>query len=409
MFPRFLKNSITQIASLFPVTYLAGPRQAGKSTLVKNLDHPRRNYFTMDSLQTLNAAKQNPQEFIRLCKNPCTIDEIQRCFELLLPIKDFVDSTGQKGHFLLTGSSNILSMPKVSDSLAGRMAIFELLPLSVQEILGFQKNWILELFANPSPEVLPSKSNINYEDICEFVIYGGYPDVYKSDSKKYKNIWFESYIKSMIERDLREINDYKSVIRIHRLFQLLSLRSATTVNIMDFARITDIPASSLTIYLDALESLFLIKRIPAYYSNLNNRLTKACKVYLVDSGLMCHKVDITFSKTPWEHREWGQVFETFVVNEIRKQLPWLDSAISLYHYRTHQGKEIDLVLENKQQEIIAVEIKASRTLTTTSAKNFAQIKADTGDKFKIGIVIYAGNSIEVLGDKVYAIPLSCII
>ncbi len=307
------------------------------------------------------------------------------------------------------GSADILSMPQVSDSLAGRMAIFELLPLSVQEILGKQKIWILEIFANPSVDVFSDKSNITYDDICQLVIAGGYPDVYKAKSTKHKSIWFESYIKTMLERDLRELSDYKSITRTNRLFQLLALRSATIVNLMDFSRSSDIPPSSLSIYLDAIESLFLIKRIPGYYSNLNNRLTKAPKIYLVDSGLMCHQVDIMSVKNPWEHREWGQVFETFVFNEIRKQLSWLDTSISLYHYRTHQGKEIDLILENKQQEIIAIEIKASQTVTFSMSKNFAQIKADTGNKFKMGLIIYAGNSIEVLGDGIYAIPLSCIV
>lgn len=409
MFQRFLKNSINEMTRLFPVVYLAGPRQSGKSTLVKNFLQPDRDYFTMDNLQTLSSAKQNPQEFIKLCKNPCVLDEIQRCPELLLPIKEFVDESQKKGHFLLTGSADILAMPQVSDSLAGRMAIFELLPLSVQEIFGKQKSWILEIFTNPSVDVFSDKSNLTYDDICQLVITGGYPDVYKSNSKKHKSIWFESYIKTMLERDLRELSDYKSITRTNRLFQLLALRSATIVNIMDFARSSDIPASSIAIYLDALESLFLIKRIPGYYSNLNNRLTKAPKIYLVDSGLMCHQVDIASVKNPWEHREWGQVFETFVVNEIRKQLSWLDTSISLYHYRTHQGKEIDLVLENKQQEIIAIEIKASQKITSAMSKNFAQIKNDTGDKFKIGLIIYPGNSIEILGDRVYAIPLTCII
>ena len=397
------------MSALFPVVYLAGPRQAGKSTLVKSLIHPTRDYFTMDNLQTLNSAKQNPQGFVKLRKNPCIFDEIQRCPELLLPIKEFVDSTREKGHFILTGSADILSIPQAADSLAGRMAIFELLPLSAQEILGNQKNWIAEIFADPTPDVFVNQSPITYEDICQLVISGGYPDAYKSNSKKYKNVWFESYIKTMIERDLREINDYKSIVRTHRLFQLLALRSSTIVNMMDFARSSDIPASSLTIYLDAIESLFLIKRIPGYYSNLNSRLTKAPKIYLVDSGLMCHQVNIASVQNPWEHREWGQVFETFVVNEIRKQLSWLDTTLGLYHYRTHQGKEIDLILENRNQEIIAIEIKASQTVTSNMSKNFAQIKADTGDKFKIGLIIYTGNSIEVLGDGVYAIPLSCII
>ncbi len=409
MFQRFLKNSINEMIALFPVVYLAGPRQSGKSTLAKNFLQPARDYFTMDNLQILGSARQNPQEFIKLCKNPCVLDEIQRCPELLLPIKEFVDSSQQKRHFLLMGSADILSMPQVSDSLAGRMAIFALLPLSAQEILGKQKSWILEIFATPSVDVFSDKSNITYDDICQLVIAGGYPDVYKAKSTKHKSIWFESYIKTMLERDLRELSDYKSITRTNRLFQLLALRSATIVNLMDFSRSSDIPPSSLSIYLDTIESLFLIKRIPGYYSNLNNRLTKAPKIYLVDSGLMCHQVDIMSVKNPWEHREWGQVFETFVFNEIRKQLSWLDTSISLYHYRTHQGKEIDLILENKQQEIIAIEIKASQTVTPSMSKNFAQIKADTGNKFKMGLIIYAGNSIEVLGDGIYAIPLSCIV
>lgn len=396
------------MSSLFPVVYLAGPRQSGKSTLVKNLNNPSRNYLTMDNLQTLNSAKQNPQEFVNLCKKPCTFDEIQRCSELLLPIKEHVDSTNQKGAFLLTGSANILAMPNVADSLAGRMAVFELLPLAAQEILNNQNNWIAEIFTNPNPEVFAKKSNLNFEDMCNLVISGGYPEVYKSESKKFKNVWFESYTKTMIERDLRELSDYKSVSRMHRLFQLLAVRSSTIINLMDFARSSEIPASSISLYLDAMESLFLIKRIPGYYSNLNKRLTKAPKIYLVDSGLMCHLVGVESTKKPWEHREWGQIFETFVLNEIRKQLTWADIQVNLYHYRTQHGKEIDIVLENKQREIIAIEVKASTTVSASMGKNFSYLRADSKEQFKIGLVIYLGNSIEIIDEKVYAIPLSYI-
>jgi predicted AAA+ superfamily ATPase len=289
------------------------------------------------------------------------------------------------------------------------MAIFELLPLSVQEILNNQKNWIEKLFQSPTPEIFSKKSELSFTDICQLAITGGYPDVYKASSKKFKNTWFESYSKTMLERDLREISDYKSVTRTNRLFQLLGLRSSSVVNVMDLARSSDIPASSISIYLNALESLFLIKRIPGYFGNLNSRLTKAPKIYLIDSGLMCHLVNIESTNQPWEHREWGQVFETFVFNEIRKQLTWSNSNINMYHYRTNHGKEIDLILENKQQEIVAVEIKASQNVSAHMGKNFSHLKSDLKERFKIGIVIYTGDSIEILEENVYAIPFSYIV
>lgn len=409
MFTRFILNKVKTALDFSPITYLSGPRQAGKSTLVELFSNKDREFISLDNTDALLSAHKSPREFIMARQNLCTIDEIQRCSALMLPIKESVDKSKIPGHFLLTGSANILNIPKLADSLAGRMIILKLFSLSVGEILGSQNKWLDFIFTEKIPDIFTNIIDISYEDLCSFIIKGGYPVVHQNINNEQRKAWFESYIQTMIERDLREITNFGDITRMHRLFSNISLKSATMLNVLDIGRDCQIPAASVTLYLAALESIFLLSKIPAYFTNLQKRLVKAPKFYLHDTGILCSRLNITEYSTFNERSEWGSIVETFIYGELKKQLSWNASRIEILHYRTYHGREVDFVLEAPNRDIIGIEVKTSRNISANFAKGLHHLQSEVGDKFKAGIVLYMGDETLPLGKNIWAVPMKCIL
>ncbi len=409
MYKRFLSDKITTALSFSPVTYLGGPRQAGKSTLAEMMSGKDWKFISLDNVELLMAAKNAPRDFITMQDNPCVIDEIQRAPELILPIKEFVDKNRLAGHFLLTGSASLLTMPNIADSLAGRMTLLTLFPLSVQEILKRRNNWIDHIFSTGLQDIFSAKSSIEYNDLCQFIIKGGYPVVWKNITKDQRNMWFQSYIQTMIERDLRDISNFSDAIKINRLFKDLTLRSATMINILELSRECQIPASSTSLYIEALESIFLVSRAPAWFTNLHKRLVKSPKSYMNDSGILCHMLNINEDSNFAVRPEWGHVVETFIYNELRKQISWSTNNIGLFHYRTYNGIEVDFILEDQNRDIVGIEVKASRGFSSNFSKNMERVRDEVGEKFKAGIVLYMGENFVPLSDRIYAVPMGYVL
>ena len=381
MFVRFMEERLLMSLEFSPITYLAGPRQAGKSTLAKMMGVGRE-FLSLDNIETLISAQNQPRDFIMERKGLCVIDEIQRAPELILPIKESVDNHKIPGQFLLTGSANLLNIPTLSDSLAGRMILLNLLPLSAGEIMGKKNSWLQKIFSEKIGDIFQNVKDISYEDICKFIVNGGYPIIWQDMSAAKRDMWFESYIGTMIERDLRDITNFVDVMRMHRLFSDLALRSASIINVLEVARKCQIPAASVTLYMAALESIFLTSKIPCYFTNLHKRLVKAPKFYLNDTGILCNILRITEDTNFVEKPEWGGVLETFIYNEIKKQLSWSSERIDILHYRTYDGKEVDFVLENGNRDIIGIEVKASKNITEHFTHGLKHLQNEVGAKFK---------------------------
>lgn len=401
MYSRKLIVPLQEALSDTPVVMLNGPRQSGKSTLAQSLN--QYDYITFDDSNYLSAARHDPQGFISHFNKPVILDEIQRVPELFLAIKRSVDQQRFAGRFLLTGSANVLLLPQVADSLAGRMEILTLWPLSIQERFNIKKSFIDLIFSDISKLKNPSplERAILLNAICE----GGYPEVLERTEKR-RSAWFESYITTLLQRDVKEIADIEGVHQLSVLLKLLAARTAGLLNFAELSRSTGIPQTTLKRYLILLEMLFLISPLPAWHANLSKRLIKSPKMMLTDTGLITYLVGANIERLMQDAFLLGPLLENFVLNELRKQSTWSEVSVSLSHFRTQAGQEVDLILEASDGTLVGIEIKASQTISAKDFNGLQLFSEVTAKKFHAGILLYTGENIIPFSKNLWAVPIS---
>lgn len=404
MYLRNITQEIVEALEDSPVLFLRGARQVGKSTLVKNLlsDAYKAKYVTLDNATSLALAADDPTAFIAGQPKPLIIDEVQRVPELLLAIKEAVDNDRKPGQFLLTGSANLLTLPLVSDSLAGRMDIHTLWPLSQAELHDCKTDFAQALFSKDfSQHSTPEK----YE-LPTLLTTGGYPEAISRKTQKRRSAWFESYITSIVERDIRDIARIQETTTMIKLVRMLATRTASQLNQSEMSRTMQIPNATLGRYMDLLEKVFLIHFLPAWAPNLGKRLVKSPKLYMVDCGLATNLIGADTDRLKNKPELAGQLVENFVVNEILKHLTWSSIQATPYHFRTHAGLEVDLVLERPSGEIACVEIKHSTQVAPKHFQGLKTLKEELGDKFQAGVVLYGGTEMVTFGEDMFAVPIS---
>lgn len=401
---RNLRHSLELALADTPVVCLLGPRQCGKSTLAKASD-AKRAYYTLDDRALLELALDDPQGFIDELPEKVTIDEIQRVPELLLAIKRRVDVDRQPGMFLLTGSANLLQLPRLADSLAGRMECLYLHPLNESEKIGgggnFLKIWmsggIEKMIADnrePAPSTLPKR-----------LVSGGYPEAYNRTEGRART-WQKHYLNAIIERDIRDIADVKVGRDVARLLTLLSHQTGQMLNVSNISKMLGHTRPTVDRYLDVLEKLFLIRRLPAWHSNHSKRLVKAPKVYLRDSGLCAALSDLSADQWIEERKRFGHLLESFVIQQLVAMGDWLGSPPSFWHYRDKDQVEVDCVL-SVGNRVWGIEVKSSQSVGKSDGKGLRRLAEIAGDRFQAGIVFYDGRDIISLGDERFlAVPIS---
>lgn len=406
MIPRHIKKSIETAMTDTPVVLLNGARQTGKTTLSQAIAaRSGAQYYTLDDYATLALAAGDPAGFIRNLSGPVVIDEIQKAPELFPAIKLAVDKDRQPGRFLLTGSANVMTLPRLSESLAGRMEIIPLYPFSAGELAGMTEGFLPRLFAG---EIAQLKQVPTCGEITEKLTRGGYPEATQRESDERRGAWFAAYISTILQRDVRDLARVDALHTLPNLLKLLAARSSGLLNLADIGRDAGLPHTTLTRYLALLETVFLVHRLPAWSRNLGQRLVKAPKVHLVDSGLACHLLGVDARRLADDRPLLGRLLESFVVSELRKQISWSDPRIGLYHFRTATGLEVDLVLERPDGSIAAIEVKAGASV---GASDFAPLKAlrdQLGPQFRTGVVLYSGEQIVPFGDKLWLLPVSAL-
>ncbi len=408
MIERRLKSSILDALEDTPVVYLAGARQTGKSTLVKYLADTviDARYITLDDNNMRNAAIDNPEGFIAGLQTLVIIDEAQRAGELFLAIKSDVDRNRQPGKYLLTGSANILLIPKLSESLAGRIEILTLWPLSYGE-----KNLCNETFVDTIMQSgIPDTKGVllNEDDLLEYIVTGGYPEVINRKTARRKRAWFNNYVTTILQRDIKELSDIDGLINIPNILQFLAGRCASLLNYSDISRSLPLPQTSLKRYMSLLESTFLIYKIQPWCGNLNTRVIKSPKIYLNDTGLLTSLLGIDKEQLENNRTLLGHVFENFVVNEVAKQISWSSSYTRMFHFRAHNGNEVDLLLENEQGRLTAIEIKSSSSVNAKDIRGIRYLKDTIKEKFHRGIIIYTGNDSISFDRDIHAIPVGAL-
>ena len=408
MHPRHIAPLLAESLSDTPVVVINGARQSGKSTLAQSVSADKatpRRYLTLDDAVVLNAAKSDPAGFIQGLQGPVTLDEVQRVTELFLPIKAAVDRDRQPGRFLLTGSADVMLLPGIADSLAGRMAVLTLWPLSSAEVGGSATlNRADALFSDDLFGLnLPP---CDKDALMVQWLGGGFPDALARSSAPRRAAWFDAYVQAILQRDLRDLANIEQLTEIPNLLHLLASRSATLLNFAELSRTAGMAQTSLKRYFALLEMLFLVVRLPSWQRNPSKRWVKASKVFLPDSGLLCHLMATTAERMNAQPNLLGAVAETWVLSELLKHVAFTQEGLTLWHYRTQTHIEVDFILENRAGQICGIEVKASTTVDSKDFKGLRHLQETEPAIFQRGIVLYAGRELVPFGDQLWAVPMS---
>jgi len=407
IYERHITETFLESVEDSPVSMLAGARQTGKSTFCENIlaKHVAAEYITLDDITTLAAAKNNPGSFLRGLSKIVIIDEVQRAPDLFIPLKSIVDKERENRRFILTGSANVLALPKISESLAGRMEIHSLWPLSQGEISGRRERFIDTILNGKMPE--PGDS-IDWNSLALLLHRGGYPEAQKRQSESRRDKWFASYLSSILQKDIRDLANIEGLTEIPNLLSFIAGRVSSLLNFSELSRISGIPNTTLKRYYTLLKNVFLVVELPAWHSNLDKRLVKAPKVYLNDTGLLCHLLGLSQTQLDSDTTAAGPILENFIVAEILKQISWAERRARLYHFRTSKGQEVDLVLETGDKKIVGVEIKRSASVSPSDFKGLKVLKDLSGKQFNAGFVLYTGDLAVRFDDDLFALPVSAI-
>ena len=408
MLKRHIASQIVTALSDTPVVLLNGARQTGKSTLVQQLASERgaSKYLTLDNAATLAAARFDPTSLLTGFSGTLVIDEVQRAPELYLALKETVDQDRRPGRFLLTGSANVLLLPRLSESLVGRMEIVTLWPFSQGELAGTRETLIERLFA--AKFTLPASAEFNRSDLLQRLLLGGYPEVMTRTDVERRQSWFGSYLTTLLQRDVREFANIEGLTDLPRLLALLAARASSLLNLADVSRAISIPQTTLKRYLTLLEMAFLVLPLPAWSNNLGKRLVKAPKLMLNDTGLIAALLGLNEERLGNDGALLGSLLENFVVSEVRKQITWSRTRPQLFHFRTQTGQEVDLVLEDATGKLVGIEVKASAQISSSDFKGLRALQELTGKRFHRGILLYTGTQALPFGPDVYALPLPCL-
>ncbi|MBV1702866.1 MAG: ATP-binding protein [Hyphomicrobiales bacterium] len=385
------------------VVLIAGPRQAGKTTLARACAGPDRLYLNLDDTATLKAAKDDPVSFIRGV-DKIVIDEIQRAPELILAIKEVVDRDQRPGRFLLTGSANLATLPAVADSLAGRLEVIPLLPLAQTEIRQTPGRFVDWLFSNPT--ITQVSDAIVGANLIDVVLRGGYPEALARKSAARRNAWFDAYITLVLDRDVRDIANIDQLDRMPRLVKVLAEHAGQLVNYTAIGGALGLSHVTTQRYVGILERLFLIRNIAPWSSNRLSRLIKTPKSLFLDSGLLAALRGADAGEIQADRTRFGPLLESFVVAEVLKLLSWSGQNYHLSHFRTREGEEVDLVLEDRRGRIVGIEVKASAVLRPKDLNGLRKLQEAAGDKFVHGIVLHDHDRMTPFTEKLSSGPIS---
>jgi predicted AAA+ superfamily ATPase len=383
-----------------------GPRQSGKSTLIKQIAMQDRKYITLDDVNLLDIARNDPIGLIRHA-NLLAIDEIQRAPELLLAIKKSVDEDRRPGRFLLIGSANIMTMPKVSESLAGRMETLHLLPLASSEIYFGKGQWLDFLFKGEVAKLVSSPKGIAFE-LDKQLVTGGYPEAIARKKSERRETWFMQYLEALIARDFQENDQIHKIEVVEKLLKILAQMSGQLCNTTAIGSAIGIDGKTANKYISILERMFLVRRVSQWSANNYSRVIKMPKIFFLDSGLQCSLMRINEDNLDQERKKMAHILETYVFSELLKLISWAHKSYAIYTYRDKDQIEVDFIIEDNRNRIIGVEVKKSATVRADDFKGLKKVEKMAEESFVLGIVLYDGNEVLPISKKMWAIPISSI-
>ena len=384
------------------VVLIEGPRQAGKTTLARKFVNEQRPYLSLDDPVILANAKNDPVGFIRNLQG-AVIDEIQRAPELMLVIKQSVDTNTVPGRFLLTGSANVMSLPTIGDSLAGRIEIVQLFPFAQSELAG-RSGDAIDRFFSDAP--LPLREPVIGQELADIVARGGYPEAIGRNDERRRAKWFTDYLSLILDRDVRNIATIDQLEKLPMLVRLLAEQSGQLSNQANIASALQISRATVGRYIETLERMFLIDTLQPWFSNRMSRLIKTPKHHFLDSGLLSALRQFSPVPPQADPTRFGPLLESFVGAELRKLSGWSEARVTLSHFRTKDGDEVDFVLEDEKGRIVGIEVKASATLRRGDFSGLRKLEAATGDKFVRGLILHDHDSLRPVSEKISGVPVS---
>ena len=398
-----LRSALTE----FKAVAITGARQVGKSTLAKAVIGPgfEAEYLTLDNALLRDAANADPVGFVERLPRHAVIDEIQRAPDLMLAIKERLDSDDSLGRLIVTGSADLRNMSRIKDTLPGRIIYLELWPFLQAEIEATDADLVTALFSNNPPFSSPGVEG--REGYAEKVILGGYPGA-RTLSPRGREQFFESYVMSMVDHHLDGVAEVRDPEALARLLRLIAARSGRLLNANGLAGALGRDQKTVQRYLKILSDLFVSFELPAWHSNLGQRLTKAPKLYVRDTGLLAYLtgVDERAIIDDLGGDRTGMFIETFAVMELVRLAQLASPAVRCYHYRDKVKREVDLVLERADGNIVAIEVKASSTVRSTDFKAIRYLREKLGEQFVCGAVLHLGREAASFGESLFALPLA---
>ncbi|WP_419162515.1 ATP-binding protein [Candidatus Palauibacter sp.] len=437
-YPRYVERRLAEALEDSPVVLIHGPRQCGKTTLALYTCAPRYiewpgvgdlnwpgigriswgvsreyrdyTYISFDDTAVRDGARADPVGFVADLPERVILDEVQFVPELFPAIKIEVDRRRAPGRFILTGSTNVLLLPALSESLAGRLQIVRLHPLSQSELVsrsalsdpgageGFLTALLRDGFKVGNTERLGTR-------LAELVVAGGFPPALARPTPRRQGNWYRDYIETLVQRDVRDMTRIRSLDALPQLLRAAASQTARLYNLADLAAPFQLSRPTIGEYIALLERLFLLEKLPPWHSNRLSRLVKTPKLHLADTGVAAALLGVGPEHLAADRPLLGQLLETFVFQELRRQGSWHEAATEFFHFRDRDGVEVDIVLERGTRAVAGVEIKAAATVRQHDFRGLRKLALAAGDRFRHGVVLYDGETTVSFGDRLYAVPI----
>ena len=405
VYTRHIGSHLKEAMEDSPVVLIQGPRQCGKTTLAQMVGNPAGYaYRSFDDEDLRNFAETDPIGFVKDLPERVILDEVQKVPRLFSSIKLSVDRNRTPGRFILTGSVNVLQVREITDSLAGRMQIIRLHPLSQSEISQTPPTFLDSLFSSGFKH---RQNKTPGEKIVHRIVAGGYPAVLRLSSERRRVGWYKSYIEALVQRDVPDISNIRSPEILSDLLALAAAQTAQLLSVNGLASSFQLSRPTVHDYLSLLKKMFLVDTLPAWHNNRVKRLIKTPKLHLGDTGIACALMDLDQRALVSDRSLFGHVLETFVLQELQRQASGHKEPHKFFHYREKVDKEteVDIVIQRGAFHLAGVEVKASATINKSDFHGLRRLKAAAGKHFACGVLVYNGETSGKIDDKLYAVPL----
>ena len=403
LYPRFVEPHLLEALADSPAVLIHGPRQCGKTTLARIVGASRGyRYVTFDDDVVRGAAEEDPLGFAAALPARVILDEVQRAPSLFTALKMEIDRRRVPGRFLLTGSTHVLLVPKLSESLAGRLQTLRLHPLAQCELERRDSGFLDALFA---AEFAIEQTARLGDHLPARIVAGGYPAALTRPPGRRRANWYNDHVNALVQHDVRDLASIRKLDILPRLLAAAASQTARMFNASDLAAPFEVSRPTIRDYTTLLERVFLVERVPAWHSNRLSRLIKRPRLHLCDTGIASSLLGLDGPALAYDRTLLGQLLETFVFQELRRQASWNDARMSFHHFRNKDGAEVDIVIERGATGVAGVEVKASGTVGTGDFRGLRKLREALRERFAAGVVLYDGEATVPFGDRLFAVPL----